>query len=402
MAETILFSDIKQNIRDLCSNYSVTTIDNGNVDRAANRAIEFVQRRLGLPSDEKTTSFYFYEDTMYYDCPDAFNELLGLRYNTSANMVTIGNDRNVPRRFWNVMKDMEILQFTGMWPDENQVAFTTLNGKNQLLLHGRNVNGSWTVNPLTSTSGLTFSADVSGAVQDPYIYKYPNGSVKFNIATGLSATTVSFTGQWNIQKQINDNGAYRMYVNFPTGTTGYFSNVELRLQSSTGNYYSITTTTQADGNAWTASTWNLLSWLLSNSTTVGSPDPTSIKTMVIVFNHSGSFTTTTGIIINYLYQITPDLIDCIYYSAIKGTDTTGTTDKIILDEDSDICSFGSYAPDLIYPIALQGAKIVAPQLLASPEFRAMYKEDFEESIRLMGRTYPRKRASSFGSTDLRR
>lgn len=405
MSQTILFSDVKNQIKDLVANYNVTNVDSSSVNRAANRAIEIVQRRLSLPSDEKIQSFYFYEDTKFYNCNDGFNELLGLRYNTSGATTIIGQDPNVPRRRWNIYKDVDILQTTGVWPDENQVGFTTLNGQNQLVLHGRNINGSYTVNALNNTSGLTFSTDIANATQDANIFKYSGGSVKFKINTGLSASFVHFSGLWNIFNLFNQNGAYRLYVDFPTGTTGYFTNVELRLQSSTGNYYSITTTTQSDGTAWTSGTgnWSLLSWLLSAATQTGTPDASNIKDVYIYFNHSGSFATTTDLRINYFYQITPDYMDAIYYSAFKGTDTTGVTPKIVLDVDSDICYFGSYAPDLIWPIALQGAKILSPQLLADPGFRAIYKEDFEEAIRLFGRTYPRKRGTGqFGQTDLRR
>lgn len=399
---TILFSDVKNQIKDLVTSYSTSSIDLGNIDRAANRAIEVVQRRLGLPSDKKIQSLYFYEDSLFYDCNDAFNELLSIRYNTSANSTVIDQDPNVPRMKWGIFKDTEILTSTGSYPGMNQAAFTTINGKNQIVLHGRNMRGSSIVNSLSSTSGLSYSTDVTSITQDTDIYKYSNGSVKFSLNTSLSSSYVSFAGLWDISKLINLNSAYRLYVNFPSGTTGYFSNVEIRLQSSTGNYYSMTTTLQSDGTAWNSGTWSLLAWNLSSATKTGTPDPKSIKNIYIYFNHSGSFTTTTDLRINYFYQITPDYLDVIYYSAIKGTDTTGVTSKVILTEDSDILAFGSYAPDLIYPIALQGAKILSPQILADPNFRAIYKDDYEETMKLFGRTYPRQRSSSFGKTNIGR
>jgi hypothetical protein len=373
------------------------------MSRGINRAIEFIQRRLGLPSDEQVQSFYFYEDTPYYNCATGFNELIGLKYNTSANSAVIGQDGNVPRRRWNVYKDIEIMQLTGQYPDENQVAFTTVNGVSQLLLHGKNNQPAQVINPLTNTSGITTSADVTNFAQDTNVYKYSNASLSFNINNTLSATSFSFTGIWSIAQLLNKNGAYRMYVDFPTGTTGYFSNVELRLISSIGNYYSMTTTTQSDGTAWNAGNWSLISWMLSNATVVGTPNPSTITSMQIIFNHSGTFAPVTGMRINYFYQITPDLIDAVYYSAYKGTDTTGVTKKIILDTNSDICSFGSIAPDLILPISLKAAALLSPQVLASPEFQALYKADFMEAMGVWGRVYPRKRNSgSFGATNIRR
>lgn len=399
---SVLFSDLLTQIDDFCTNYNISNIDLGNKKRAANRAIEFVQRRLGLPSDKKIQSFYFYEDVKYYDCSTGFNELIGLSYNTSANSTAIDQDPNVPRNEWNIFKDEEILKSTGVWPDMNQVGFSTVNGKNQYLMHGRNQRGATTINALNSISGLTFSSDVT-ATKDSYVYKFGAGSVSMNIAIGQSVTTITFTGVWDITQFLNVNAAYRMYIDFPTGTTGYFSSVDLRLQSSTNNYYSMTTTTQSDGTAWNSGSWSLISWMLANATSTGTPAPSQITTIQIRLVHSGSFATTTALRVNYFYQITPDYIDAMYYSAYKGTDTTGVTPKINLDTDSDICSFGTYAPDLIHPISLKAAQILSPQLLQDLNFRALYKEDFEESIRLWGRTYPRSRGTGqYGATKLKR
>jgi len=208
---------------------------------------------------------------------------------------------------------------------------------------------------------------------------------------------------WSIASLLNTNGAYRMYIDFPTGTTGYFTNVELRLQSSVGNYYSILATVQSDGTAWNSNAWSLLSWQLSNATVVGSPNPAQITSMYVYLNHSGSYAAVTGIRFNYLYQITPDYIDAVYYSAYKGTDLTGVTPKLILDTASDICSFGSIAPDLILPISLKAAATLSPQILASPEFQAIWKADFLEAMLVFGRVYPRRRMTgAFGKTDIRR
>ena len=387
---------------DFCASYSVTTVSLGNVQRGINRAIEFVQRRLGLPSDKAIQSFWFYEDTPYYNCATGFNELIGLKYNTSANSAPIDCNPNVPRRRWNVYKDIEIMQLNGVWPNENQVAFTTVNGMSQLLLHGRNQRGAQTLNTLNSVNGLTFSSDITASI-DSNVYKYSNGSLSLNINTSLSASYFTFTGMWNIASLLNTNGAYRMYVDFPAGTTGYFSNVELRLQSSPGNYYSMTCTVQSDGTAWNSGSWSLLSWQLSNATVVGTPDPTKITSMYVYFNHSGTYAAVTGMRLNYLYQITPDLIDAVYYSAYKGTDLTGATQKLILDTPSDICSFGSIAPDLILPICLKAAATLSPQILAAPEFQAIWKADFLEAMLVWGRVFPRIRASgSMGATNLRR
>ena len=121
----VVFKDVLDNIDDLCQNYNVTNIDNGNKVRQANRAIEYMQRRLGLPSDKKTFSFYYYEDTPFYDCPTGFNEFIQLYYDDS--------NLNKPANRWQAMKDTEINNNTSGYQCRNKVAPTFINSKNEML-----------------------------------------------------------------------------------------------------------------------------------------------------------------------------------------------------------------------------------------------------------------------------
>src|SRR5258708_35499989 len=107
---TVLLSDIRNDVKDLGQNFTATTIDKGSETRAINRSIEYIQRRLGLPSDKKFFSFYFYNDTKYFDCPTGFNEPLELFYNTTANTSVTIADKNNHRNYWSLSKDTEILR----------------------------------------------------------------------------------------------------------------------------------------------------------------------------------------------------------------------------------------------------------------------------------------------------
>ena len=396
----ILFQEILDNINDMCQNYDVTTIDKGNVERQANRGIEYVQRRLGLPSDKKTFSFYYYEDTKYYDCPVDFSEFLQLYYDTTNPNI---NDYNRPRNRWNSTKDTEINNWTSGFQLKNKVGVTGINGKSQLLLSGHNIRGSQTIDTFDSINGLTFSADISNTSIDTTIFIEGSGSLKFNTSNSLSASQVTYSGLWNIQDLLKYNSGYRLYVRFPTGSTTQFSNIELRLQSSTGNYYSILATTQNDGSTWTENAWDLIGWNLSSATTVGTPDGTMINQIQIIFNHSGSYTSVTNLRIDYLYEINPDYLVCSYYSNYKGTDTTGTTPKVILDEPSDICYFGNFAPDLVEIVALRATLKLFPQLRGDQNFYAMYKAEMDDALKTWGRIYPHQRATGiFGQTEILR
>lgn len=393
----IFFSDLKIQTNDLLSNYNVTSIDKGNVNRAVNRSIEYVQRRLALPSDKKIFSFYYYDDTKFYETPDGFNELLQLFYNTSS---LVDADHNFPRNRWFVRKDIEMIRDTAPINEDHRVSFTTMNQASELFLLGSNLRGSSLVNSFDNTIGLTFSSNITGVSIDTNVKKQGSGSLKFSMNNSLSASTITMAGLWDLSQLLNIVSAYRMYVDFPVGAAAQFSSISLRFQSSTGNYYTITTSAQDNGDPWTENVWDRLSWSLADIVTTGSPVSTQINSIVITLTHSGSFTAVSNLRLDNFYQINPDYMDCIYYSSYKGTDSTGVTPKIILTEDQDIVSFGDYAPDLVYPIALKAATIISPQLRFDADFQVMYKSDFEDVIKLLSRTYPRSRQAPNAQTQL--
>jgi hypothetical protein len=403
MSNTVTLKDLLDQIDDNCQNFDVTTIDRGNKVRAANRAIESVKRKLGLPSDKDTFDFYYFQDKNFYDTPSAFGEFIQLYYATPDLVFNFPSNPNTAARRWNLYRDTEILRSSGNYPISNRIAWTGQNGLSQLLLSGRNLMQPNSINALDTTVGLTFSSDVSNAVADNNVKVTGSASVKFDIALGLTETTVTMTGNWNIQQLFNNHSAYRLYVDFPIGSTQYFDTVDLHLQTSVGNYYTISTALQVDGTVWNENEWSLLGFPLDNASTVGTPDSQMITSMVIVFKHSSLFAAFNNLRINYFYQVTPDLLTCSYWSQYKGTDSTGAVQKIILDQDSDICSFGDIAPDLIDPIALKAALRLFPQLRGEQSFWQMYKSEYTDTLSQLGKTFPRGRSTgSAGASEILR
>lgn len=396
----ITLEDVKNEVNDLCQNYDVTNIDKGNVTRQINRAIEYVNRRLGLPSSTQKFNFYFYEDTRYYDCPEGFDEFIQLYYNNENPQIA---NKNSSQNRWFAVKDSELNNNSAGYQMTNKVAYTSVNGKNQLLLLGNNSRGSNIINSFDTTDGLTYSSDISSPVIDTNIFIEGSGSLKFNTNDTLSNSVITYTGAWDIRDLFSVGGAYRQYVYFPTSSPEQFSSVELRFVSSTGNYYSIQTTKNVNGDVWAETEWNLLGWKLADATTVGTPDSTSITEIQIIFNHSALYIGVSEIRIDDLYQVNPDYLICEYYSAFKGTDTSGATPKIMLNDDTDICYFGSFAPDLIEPIALRATIKLFPQLRGDMDYYSLYKNEMNDALRTWGRVYPHKRnAGSMSSTEILR
>jgi len=394
----VTLNDILLNVNDFNQNYSTSTIDQGNKLRAINRAIEYVQRRLGLPSDKRIKEFYFYEDTLFYNADEGTNELLEIYYNTDSSSSADSN--SFPNR-WFAYKDIEILRNTNGNNQQNRFAFTSINGLNQILMKGYNTRPRNLINVFNSTVGLTGSTSVTSLTTDSNIYQSGGSSVSFGMDNSESTSTITFAANLDIRSSLNEGGQVRFYIDWPTGiSTSVISSVTLRLQSSTGNYYTISTTTQDDGTAWSATGFNRLSFNLANAVSTGTPNASAITTAVLSFVHGGSFVTQTNVRINNMYMVQPDLVNLIYYSAYKGTDTTGATDKILLTELTDIVSFGAYAPDLILPIALKASLILWPQLRGDINFLQVYKSDSEDTMKLFSRSYPRYKNVTSGNTQL--
>lgn len=395
----ITLQDCIDNVNDNCQNFDVTSIDRGNVIRQINRGIEYMQRRLGLPSDKKTFAFDYYEDTRFYDCPEGFNEFLQLYYDESNPQVA---NYNRPINRWNNVKDTEINNWTSGYQLKNKVATTTVNGKTQLMLSGHNQNGSNTINSYETLDGLTFSTDISNEVIDRNNFVEGNGSLMFDMDNTLSRSSVIYTGNWNMQSDFNENAAFRVYANFPANSIEQIDQLELRFQSSTGNYYSMYSDVNTDGSNWIED-WNLVGFKFVDADTTGNPDSTAITQIQVIVHHSALFIGIQNFRLDYLYQVNPDHMICSYYSAFKGTDSTGTTPKINLDDPTDICYFGSYAADLIEPIALRATVKLFPQLRGTPEFWQMYKMEMDDALKTWGRIYPHQRGTSnFGTTEILR
>jgi hypothetical protein len=399
-AITVTLQNLLDQTNDFLQNYSATSIDLGNRIRAINRAIEFVQQRMALPSDRQIFTFNFYEDTAYYNLPDGYSDFNGLYYNNVNPPVT--GDANRPPYIWVPEADTNILRSTGQFRFQNRYAFTSNNGENQLLLSGHNLHSSFGVCAFNSLAGLTFSSSISGAAVDNNIFVTGGGSIIFNINAGESESLVTIANTANITNLLNTNAAYRLEVFFPTGvTTSILSNIELRLQSSPGNYYSMTTTTDYLSNAWASNGWSKLGFNLADAGQEGTPVATAVQP-IIGFTHAGGFSPITGMRLDALTVVQPDLMDFVYFSSYKGTDTTGTTKKILLDTASDILGFGSFAPDLILPICIKAALILWPQLRADPTFYSIYQTDFKDTIALYGKRYPRTRNPVANPTRLKR
>lgn len=380
---------------DLIANYTTGTIDLGNRMRALNRATEYVQTNLTLPSDKTTETFYFSDDQMYYDAPAGFNEPLLLLYSDPA--------KNKPITNWTYRPDSEILQRSGLaYGNRKYWGTTTINGKNQIVMLGSNLIQGSIINTFDDNTGVTLSGDANTPTTDTIIKYEGTGCLKFTITPSGGTASVKWVPAVTDWRNWHTNEAFlKIRLNMPSVA---FSSINLRVGSSATDYYLFTATLQDDGTAFSTNNWNLLSFKFpDNPVIVGSPNDQAINFNQIDFVENGSI----GIVaipnfrMDYFYAKVPDSMDLIYLTNYKGVSSTGTAIQQFTSVD-DVPSFATIAPDLLAPIAYRMAYILHPQLKKEVEYWKMYNSECASIMKIYGKLYPRQRIVTMGKTHLQR
>jgi hypothetical protein len=396
---------------DYCSNYTVGNIDVNQRLRAINRAIEDVHRCLGLTCDENIFNFQYTQDNMFTSLPIDFDEPILLYYvNSSYNL---GGQSG-----WQWNQYTRLLQTSGVgsgkgWGNgmplsnygQKWFSSTNINGSKQLVQTGANILTGSIVNPYNTSNLTTGTGDTTNLAVDNNVYINGGGSLSFTIdptlGHGYAGIKTTGFGLMSVQQALKQNGIYKVYSYLPTTA---ISNVELILTSSPGNTYTFTATTNDDGTVFVNSIWNRQQFQWGLVSIAGSPNSQQITSYEIRYTEGGTF----GAVaipyfrIDNLYLVYPDNMNLIYYSQFKGTDTTGTINKIVLDALTDLPNFMQFFPDFLNMVALRAAYILMPQLSGDVQFMTMYKSDYVEQLKDYGKIYPRKRTVNLGSTQLRR
>ena len=169
------------------------------------------------------------------------------------------------------------------------------------------------------------------------------------------------------------------------------TSVAIKLQSSVGNYYTITTTTADDGTAFVQNEFQKIGFHTEDAVATGTPDLTAITKVTIEFALGASFTSAADFLIDQLFTAFPEQMDLVMLTNIKGTDSTGVTDKALLTSAGDIALFSGDYDDYIDLVAQRSALNLWPQLRGDKEQYILMKQDFAENLKGFARRWPRKR-----------
>lgn len=396
---------------DYISNYTVGNIDDTNRIRALNRAIEDIHRSLGLTCDEVIFNFLYVQDNMYTDLPTDYDEPILLYY--------VNNNYNLGGQSgWKWNQYTRLLQNSGVggqsmygsgYPlstyGQKSYSSTNIYGKKQLIQLGSNIIQGGIINPFNSLNNITGTGDATNLAIDNNVFINTGGSISFTIDPtllfGYAGILTSNFGIMSVQQAIKNNAFNKVYSYLQSLD---ISSIDLIMTSSPGNFYTFTATTQDNGQPFLLQNWfkTQYPWQLASIT--GSPNSQQITSYEFRYIEGAGFGSTPipFFRIDDFYVVYPDNMNLVYYTQYKGTNADGTIQKIILDELTDLPTFMQFFPDFMNMVALRAAYILMPQLSTDKDFIAMYRRDYIEQMKDLGKIYPRKRSVNLGQTVLYR
>lgn len=386
-----LLSDIDVLTQDYIGNYSTGTVKQNIRYRAINRSIEFNKRMVGLPNDEDIYSFYFSADQLFYDLPAKVSEALYLMFNNP-----LANTRGNKFEYFNYP---EILQGAGNTP-ANKWSLTGINGKKQLIISAANKYGGITLFNLDTIAEWAASDDASGLEVNSTVKYSGAGSMSFDITDSAGVATLTATGlNLDLQDLFDKYGFIKMQSYM---TDNDIDSIALKLQSSDGNYYTMTITTADDGTAFIADDFQKIGFNTKNAVATGTPVLASITQISIEYTLGSTFTSATDFLLDSIFTVYPDKIDLIHLSNVKGYATTTGAEKTTLDTATDVLYYSGDYDDFTDLIAQRAAINLWPQLLGDKEAYQLLKNDYKTNLKSFARRWPRKRVQGSYRTSLRR
>jgi len=191
---------------------------------------------------------------------------------------------------------------------------------------------------LTSNGTWAATSTASSLAVDTVNFVSNTAALKFNLAitgpTGYlenSTMTAVDLSAWKNQ------GSFFLYTYLPTASA--FTNINLRLGSSSANYYSMDATVTQENTAF-QNGWNLIEFTWTSATTTGTPDDTALDYARVTWTYSGA--AQTAVRLDQIIAALGSIYEIEYYSKYLFRTSSGTfaetvtadTDLINLDTET--------------------------------------------------------------------
>lgn len=197
-------------------------------------------------------------------------------------------------------------------------------------IEGIALNGTWAVGGTATNLAVNNTNFAQGS-----------GSLQMDIAVGTGYIENSTMTAVNLSAVVNQASLF-VWVYVPTGTN--LTSVNLRLGSSSANYYSLSVTSNQQGTAF-VNGWNLCQFTWSAMSTTGTPVTTALNYSRISLAMTG---TNTGVLINGLDSILGTILSYSYYSKYLFRDAiTGAYQETVTD-DSNLINLDTESFNLLF------------------------------------------------------
>ena len=382
--------DVRTLTRDYIGQYSTGSAKEAQIDRAINRAIERIKRDVGIPTDETLYTFWYTQDKLYYNLPTTFREALHVKYK-NANANTNANE-------WDYFDYPTVLQNVG-GERKNRWSFTPINGKKQLVMVGYNGIQGRTLITCDTTDNAAASGDASSLTADTITKVEGAASLAFDITDSSGTATITFSSLAIDLKDLFDKSGFLKLSVYMTDND--IDDVTIKVQSSTGNYYTIVATENDDGVDFTQDEWQKIAWHTDDKVAVGTPDLTSITEIAISFGLGSSFTSAVDFRVDNLISAYAEQMDLIYFSNAKGTDSSGAA-KTELDAPDDILYYSGDYDEYTVLVSQRAALSLWPQLRGDKEQYMLLRSEHRDEVKSFTKSYPRKRRQGQSRHSLKR
>lgn len=231
--------------------------------------------------------------------------------------------------------------------------------------------------PTNNNGTWTGGGGVTNLTNNILNYVIGGSSIQFDLAAGQTTGYVenSTLTPVNLSTYLNQATNF-LYTYFPAASA--FTSVNLRLGSSASNYYTLSATVNQDNTSF-QNGWNLLQYVWSNMTTVGSPDASAINYVRVTWTYDS--TLQTAVLFNDVFSALGTILNIEYYSKylFRNASTgawqeTVTSNSDLINLDTEV--YNIYLNQVAY-LAAQQLQGVDAIFADGPMFLDLYKEGLQ-------------------------
>ena len=326
-----------------------------------NRAIDKLKSFHEFPGTKQRAEFKVFEGVYEYAIPTGYKSVIDFR--------TPGDetdwDKRTSKEFWHDVN------YTGnIHADDNYnetklllINRKTAKGNTQLnSCDSLTANGTWAVDGTTDATNLTL---------DTSEYKEGSAALNFDVtgATTVAAVQNSTMTALNLSGH-EDKSSLFIWVYLPD--VDNITSVDLRWGSGTGNYWSVTATTQHSGIGFKVG-WNQISFAWDGATETGTPDSSAVNFVRCNITYAAAQAADTDFRLDDIRSIMPERITLNYYSTNFVKDNDGTYETEFNDDD-DVSILEEHEDVLLLYLALEEAF----EILREPDDAAKARNKFME------------------------